>query len=278
MAGPDPRGSVFRTRTGDYGIRWPEAGKRPERTGFPTKTAARAWFNEEVAPRLRDRAPDSSITFDAFCDLYLERWGATVARRTKETVEERLASSRKQYGSWTLRELEGAGGDIARWRASLTDTSCYRLTLAMRQALNAAVRWRYLRTNPVADSGANPQPRTEEFVPFTRDEIDALDAELGPTCGPLVLFAAETGVRTNEWVALERRDIDKAGRAVTVRAARPLPPAPHVRDRGARRGRVDLRARARDGRERARDRPHLWALRARREDSIRARLDARAAT
>jgi integrase len=86
----------------------------------------------------------------------------------------------------------------------------------MRQALNAAVRWRYLRVNPVAESGPNPQPRTEEFVPFTRDEIDALDAELGATYGPLAVFAAETGLRTNEWVALERRDVDKTGRAVTV--------------------------------------------------------------
>lgn len=29
-------------------------------------------------------------------------------------------------------------------------------------------------------------------------------------------FAAETGLRTNEWVALDRRDVDRPGRAVTV--------------------------------------------------------------
>jgi integrase len=86
----------------------------------------------------------------------------------------------------------------------------------MRQTLNAGVRWRYLRTNPVADAGPNPAPRTEEFVPFTREEIDALDAELGTTYGPLVVFAAETGLRTNEWVALERRDVDKTAQVVIV--------------------------------------------------------------
>jgi integrase len=32
----------------------------------------------------------------------------------------------------------------------------------------------------------------------------------------MVVFAAETGLRTNEWVALERRDIDRIGQAVTV--------------------------------------------------------------
>jgi integrase len=137
-------------------------------------------------------------------------------------MEERLASSRERFGDWTLRELEGAAGDVAKWRAGLSDGSRYRLTLAMRQTLNAGVRWRYLRTNPVADAGPNPAPRSEEFVPFTREEIDALDLELGVEVdrgvayGPLVVFAAETGLRTNEWVALERRDVDKVARVVTV--------------------------------------------------------------
>jgi hypothetical protein len=340
MPGPDPRGSVFTTRKGDYGIRWPEGGKRPQKTGFRTKREARDWFNEHIAPRLRDRAPDPSITFADFCDLYLERWGATVARRTKETVEERLTASRERFGDWTLRELEGAAGDVAKWRAGLSDTSRYRLTLAMRQTLNAAVRWRFLRANPVADAGPNPMPRSEEFVPFTRAEIDALDEELGVDVergvayGPLVVFVAETGLRTNEWVALERRDVDKAAQVVTVqrrfadgvltnfpedralaarhspdgartrrlraatgaaahaarlpgaegrlhldrqlaharvvrrarrrrdRAARAVPPAPYVRDRGPCRGRFDLRAGPRDGRQREGDRPHLRASRA----------------
>jgi integrase len=34
--------------------------------------------------------------------------------------------------------------------------------------------------------------------------------------GALVVFASQTGLRTNEWAALERRDIDRSGLAVTV--------------------------------------------------------------
>ena len=101
---------------------------------------------------------------------------------------------------------------MAAWRASLPEGSRYRLTLALRQALGAAVRWRYMTRNPAVDAGRNPQPRREELRPFTPEEIDALEVELGPVFGPLLVFAAETGLRTNEWTALERRDIDRAGR------------------------------------------------------------------
>jgi len=46
--------------------------------------------------------------------------------------------------------------------------------------------------------------------------VDALALELGLVYGALVVFAAETGLRTNEWVALDRRDVDRVGQAVTV--------------------------------------------------------------
>jgi integrase len=211
----ETRGSVFKTRNG-YGIRWPENGGRPQRSGFATKKEARRWFARNVAPKLGTGAPSAEISFDAFCEVFLERHGATIAKRSKDSLEERLASSRKQFGTWTLAELEGAAEDVAAWRAKLTPTSRYRLTSAMRQALSAAVRWRYITRNPAVDAGRNPQPRAEELLPFAPEEIDALAVELGPVYGPLAVFAAETGLRTNEWAALERRDLDKAGRAVAI--------------------------------------------------------------
>src|SRR5918992_108517 len=101
------QGSVYRTATG-YGIRWPEDGRRPHRAGFRNKTEARRWFAENVAPRLDRSSPSPDITFDAFCDLFLQRHGATVSERTRRTLEERLAPPRGGFGDWTLRELEGA--------------------------------------------------------------------------------------------------------------------------------------------------------------------------
>lgn len=242
-------GSIYSTATG-YGIRWPEDGKRPHKAGFRTRTEARRWFADNVAPRLDRGAPSPEITFDAFCDLFLARHGATVTERTRETLAERLAPARQVFGDWTLAELEGAADDLARWRAGLTDTSRYRLTGALRQTLGAAVRWRYMARNPAVEAGRNPKPRVEELLPFAPEEIDALDVELGPVFGPLVVFAAETGLRTNEWTALERRDLDRSGPVVLVQrryADGTLTPFPKTE--GSRR-RIPLSARALDALDR----------------------------
>jgi hypothetical protein len=153
----ESRGSVFKTPNG-YGVRWPEGSKRPQRTGFATRREARRWFADEVAPRLRSGAPSAEITFDAYCDLYLARHGATVAPATQQTLARRLRAARKVFGSWSLRELEGAAAEVAAWRATLPAGVRYRRTLALRQALNAAVRWRYIDNNPALDAGPNPQP------------------------------------------------------------------------------------------------------------------------
>jgi integrase len=50
-------------------------------------------------------------------------------------------------------------------------------------------------------------------------ELAALAAELGSYYGPMVMFAAATGLRPGEWIALEQRDIDREARVVYVRRA-----------------------------------------------------------
>src|SRR4029453_5874155 len=118
----ETRGSIFKTPDG-VGIRWPEDGKRPQKTGFRNAAEARRWFRDHVAPRLDRGAPSPEISFDAFCELFLERHGATVSPRTKQTLGERLSPARAVFGSWTLAELEGAAADVAAWRGDLSDSA-----------------------------------------------------------------------------------------------------------------------------------------------------------
>jgi integrase len=73
--------------------------------------------------------------------------------------------------------------------------------------------------NPAALAGPNPPlPRTIRV--YTRDELDALEVELGPTLGPIVAFAAATGLRPSEWIRVERRDLDPARRVLEVRGTK----------------------------------------------------------
>jgi integrase len=55
----------------------------------------------------------------------------------------------------------------------------------------------------------NPSRRRREHRPFESwAELDTLSAHLSPRYRPMVIFAAATGLRPAEWLALEWRDID----------------------------------------------------------------------
>jgi len=51
---------------------------------------------------------------------------------------------------------------------------------------------------------------------FTLEEIDRIAVELGPIYGNMVRFAAATGMRPEEWVAIERQDVDRTAGIVRV--------------------------------------------------------------
>ena len=212
------QGSVYKTAD-CFGIRWPEDGRRPHRAGFKTRTEARRWFAENVAPRL-DRgapAPGAALTLAEFVPLYLKAHAAGVRPRTIQALRQRRGHATRAFGDVLLGDLERMGGELAAWRTTLPDRSRYDITRAPRQTLEAAARWGHCARNPAKDAGRNPQPPPRPIRAFSVAELEGIAAELSPRYAALPMFAAATGLRPQEWQALERQDVDRNGRLLNVR-------------------------------------------------------------
>lgn len=74
-----------------------------------------------------------------------------------------------------------------------------------------------INRNPAKQGVENRQrPRVEQRPFESWDELHMLADRLGRKLGPAVLFAAATGLRPSEWLALEHRDFDQAAGVVYV--------------------------------------------------------------
>ena len=214
----EQRGQVYAT-TGGYGLRWrDENNVRRRRAGFSSPSKARAWFRDTELPRMRGDTPtaDKTVTFAAHVDRYLAAHAVGRDASTIKTLTHRLGYATATFGDVTLEELERRVPEIAAWAGTLPAGSRYGIVQALRQVLEAAVRWGHLRKNPAKLAGPNPQPKAEEIRPFTQTELDLLAVELAPKYGPAVVFASETGMRPSEWLALEQRDVDRRAGVVLV--------------------------------------------------------------
>lgn len=227
----EQKGSTYYTRRG-AGIRWIENGERKRQSGFGSKSAARRWWNAEVAPRLRAGLPTHDLSLREHVERYLAVH--TCAPRTKARLREDLgfperpaAKPRKRdyktaaevFGERPLRELEHARGEIAAWLAQLPPTQRPRRLRALRQVIRAAVAWELMLRDPTSGLKVRAvrAPEVEHFADTA--EVDLLAYEIGEPWSRLVVLATETGLRPEEWCALERRDLDLRAKVVTVQRA-----------------------------------------------------------
>jgi integrase len=222
------RGSVVKYGRG-WGVRYyDEHGKRKRQAGFGTKSEAREWLEDKSKEVAALRRGDPSVvrrrhmpTLGELVDEYLGQHNAEA--NTLRTLKARLRYATEGPG------LDGQGGwkdlridrltvtEIGAWRRHLPERSAWAIHKALRQVLHYAVRAKLLDEN-VACLVPNPEPKRREVPAFASvAELEAVAAELVPERAALPLLVGLTGLRPEEWLALERGDVDRAAGVVHVR-------------------------------------------------------------
>jgi integrase len=187
--------------------------KRVQRGGFRSEEDARAALNRALEMLRRESGVARRPTLAEFVDEYLAQH--EVSPVTLAKLHFLLSRAVQAFGDYYLDELDPV--EISAWRMTVPPGYRFEATQALRQVLARAVVWRMLDANPARRGVENPQRRRTEKRPLESwDDLEALAERLGPRLGPMVLFAAATGMRPGEWVALEHRDIDRAARVAYV--------------------------------------------------------------
>jgi integrase len=211
--------------SGKWQLRWYEGEgedrKRHAGGVFGSKSEALRHFHDVIEPTLDGRTPvRRELTLQELADVYLERHSKNGQPRTIRSLRERLKRPLDAYGDVSLVELEHMTDEIAGFAAKLPDGYRYSVMSALRQTLAAGVRYGYLMRNPAVLAGPNPMPPPRAIRVFTPEELDAVTDELDTRGAAAVRFAAATGLRPGEWSRLERRDVDRARRAIDVRGTK----------------------------------------------------------
>jgi integrase len=207
------RGQVFKLSGGSWAFRYYDGGGRRRQVGgFKTRAEASAALDEQLRRIWLGGLYREEITLAELVDRYLAQHQADPA--TLRKLRSNLRQVVKAFGNVPIDRLVPA--DIAVWRAGLSEGARPGVFGTLKQVLRQAVEWQMLERNPAAGI-KNPKTKRPEIRPFASwEEIEAVAAELAPRFAAIPMFAAGTGLRPEEWIALERRDVDRDNRVVTV--------------------------------------------------------------
>lgn len=187
---------------------------RPQVGGFASRAEAEEALRKALA-RLGPGGCAATMTLADLVEEYLEMHQGEPVTIAK--LRWLLGKATSVLGPVRLAELSAK--DIYAWRQTVPEGHRFEATQALRQVLRRAVEWEWLGDSP-AKRVPNPPRRSKEKQPFESwDEVEAVATELRPVYGPMVVFAAATGLRPSEFFGLEWRDVDRDAGVVYVRRA-----------------------------------------------------------
>lgn len=195
-----------------------------ERT-FRTKQEADEWIVSQRAGQQQGTWVDprkAERKFAEVVDAWKESWPNRIANGTASLYEGILATHiLPTFASAPVGKIDR--GAVQRWVNQLTADGLAPGTVrnayaCLRNALNTAVRYGWIRANPCATIDL-PRQRREEMLFLTAEEVRLLAEKIDKHYRVLVYTAAYTGLRAGELLALRRQDIDLLRGTITVRRA-----------------------------------------------------------
>jgi len=209
---------VYKRKNGRYYLGKKLDGKVVWRsTGETNKSAALTHLREfsELAPG------SESDSLKVFAENFLAIAPQRLAAKTLDIYRRSLCHFRKIAGDCRLSRLSGEHWD--RYKSerlkTVSPTTVNIELRALKAALHCAVRWKYLASNPFSREKLIKVP---DVLPayFTKDDFAALKKVVNnPLYWDLFFFAALSGCRREEIIALRWSDYDSGRRTITIHSS-----------------------------------------------------------
>jgi integrase len=182
--------------------------------GFSTRAESQRALQNKLA-RLLPGGRSATLTLGEWVEEYLDTHQGE--RVTVAKLRWLLGKATAELGEVRLAELSPE--QVCAWRPTVPEGHRFEATQALRQVLNRAVAWKLIEENP-AKRVPNPARRCREQRPFDSwAQLRLVAEQLGAMFGPMVVFAAATGLRPSELFALEQGDVDRGAGVVQIRRA-----------------------------------------------------------